>query len=485
MTAITEEARRHAVAAAATAAASAPAGQREVGSVIYKGEKLPLAVARVPLEHVLLNPRSHRIRAQLQSRPGSDYQTVMDDPYGAHAQQLLRDLLKQTEGYSRIKASLARQGQDEAGVITAGGVLINANTRAVALEELGESYIDVMVLPEDATDRELDELELSLQMARDLKQDYSFTSQLLFIEDLVDAGWGIEELGMRLRPDLPDDKNGRRDARQHVHQELRLLSLIREVIDLSGGAATFVQFDDRRQALIEISDDYEAEKNKRPDDATRVRDAQLAGMLANIDYRRLRGVDLRLLDGYLPTAMREDRVLGPVSDALLSPATSVGSAEDDDPTAALAGLDLLDDDEAAPAGDAATLPSFRTVLTLLARAGDDEFVILPGAEPDEAISRHGFVAAVGEVFETALQNRRDDNDQIDELAKPERFLRDAIRAIDNSRTTFEQVHNRGSFDRDTFLLAREELDRALDQFTDVLNEKLQGTDVDGVSDDDE
>lgn len=465
MAPITEDDRRKVVAAAAAAAAAAPG--REVGSVSYKGEKLPLPVARVPLEYVLLNPGSHRIRAQLRSRPAADYQTVKDHPYDEHAQRLLRTLLQRTDGYRQIRTSLQREGQEEAGVITADGVLINANTRAVALMELGNQYIDVMVLPDDATQRELDDLELTLQMARDLKQEYSFTSQLLFIEDLIDAGWSIEQLGMRLRPDLANDKAGRKEAVQHVQQELRLLSLIRDVLELGDGAATFVQFDERRQALIEIADDYELLKNKRPLDAARVRDAQLAGMLADIDYRRLRNVDLTLLDKYLPAAVRDHHVLGDASDVLLTDDSAPTSDADTDQ---LDGLALLDEDESA--AEQATSPSFKTILTLLAQAGDDEFVVLPGADPAKPLTRATFAAAVNGVFDTAFENRRAQDDAVNELVRPEKFVLDAARLIDNARTAFADVHNRGDFDRDGFLAAREELDRALEELANTVDAQL-------------
>lgn len=56
MTKLTDDDRRRIIAAAAQAAATAP--DREVRSVSYKGKKLPLPVARVPLDSVLLNPRS-------------------------------------------------------------------------------------------------------------------------------------------------------------------------------------------------------------------------------------------------------------------------------------------------------------------------------------------------------------------------------------------------------------------------------------------
>jgi hypothetical protein len=469
MTTIDHAARAKVIADAAAAALAAPAGQRPVNTVPYRGQRLALPVAHVPLDHVLLNPRSHRIRAQLQSESAEQATTVATDPYGEASQEILRALLSSTEGFAKIKIGLEREGQIEAGVITAGGVLINANTRAVALAELGKPVIDVMVLPDDATDRDLNELELTLQMARDTKQDYSFTSQLLFIEDLINSQWSIEELGMSLRPDLPDTPAGRKDARAHVQSELRLLSLIRDVITLSGGAAKFIDFDERRQALIEIDSDYEALKNKNPTDASRLRDAQLAGMLSNIDYRKLRNVDLRLLNRYLPEALEGDPVLGSASETLLS--GDVADVVSEIPDTQLDGLDLLDEDED---DSSSRLPSFRTVLTLIAQTDPDGVVLLTVDGEERQIERTQFIAAVEQVFLNALSVAAADSSRTDAVAAPTKFLLDAVRAVDNARDAFTEVANRGDFDRDKFDIAREKLDETLEQLTATVDEQLRG-----------
>src|SRR5262245_4169188 len=73
-------------------------------------------VVDLPLDCVVLNPGSHRIRAQLASHPQREL--VERDPFSQEAQEILADLLRKTEGFEDLKANLADVGQNEAGVVT-------------------------------------------------------------------------------------------------------------------------------------------------------------------------------------------------------------------------------------------------------------------------------------------------------------------------------------------------------------------------------
>ena len=47
-------------------------------------------------------------------------------------------IAERTEGFEDLKANLGEVGQNDVGVVTRRGVLVNANTRAVALRDLGK-----------------------------------------------------------------------------------------------------------------------------------------------------------------------------------------------------------------------------------------------------------------------------------------------------------------------------------------------------------
>lgn len=454
---ITTEARQHSISAAVQAAEqAAKTGNGTAQAVRWKGSELVLPVASVDLDLVLLNPHSHRISAQLQSLPRSKQNVVASDPYGAEAQETITKLLRDTTGYERIKNALANDGQQDPGVLTTAGVLVNGNTRAVALRELREKYVKVLVLPQDATSKEITDLELRLQMEQEVKQPYSFTSSLLFIEDLINSGnYNTLEVGQALRTDLTDSKADKKRATELVELELRLLGLIRDVLTASGGALNFLYFDDKRQALLEIDQDYQKVKNTKPEEAARIRDAQLAGLIAGVDYRKLREIDSTLLDNYVTTALRENNSLAPYVDALLSTSSPSESAPD--------GLDLLDDDQTLAGG-----PSLSVLYTLLAKSGPDDNVSLPvtNGVPAE-LSRKAVAAGLHGALMTAIENKQLDSRRLDDLTAPMVHLREATRSLDKATTAYGDVQQRAGFDRGAFALALQEYQRAAAELATV------------------
>lgn len=476
---ITTATRESSIQAAVDAAKQAVAsGGGTAEELRWKGGKLVLPVATVDLDVVLLSPHSHRIKAQLQSLPQSEQDLVAADPYGKQAQSLIAHLLRETPGFERIKNALANDGQLYAGVLTTGGVLVNANTRAVALRDLREQYIKVIILPADAGPKEITELELQLQMEKEVKQDYSFTSQLLFIEDLINSGnYTTLEVGRALRPSLTTSKKDTKAAVDLVEGELRLLGLIREIVSASGGALNFLYFDDQRQALIEIDQDYQRSKSTKPEEAGRVRDAQLAAMIAGVDYRRLREIDSNLLDNYVVPALGESTTLAPHIDTLL---TVDGAGGAPDAVAAPAGVSEFfgDDEEEAAPGVPSTAtnhskPSLSGLYTLLAQTKPDEDITLPspGASDDDSVSLPRVVVAT-ELFSgltTAIENKKRDARQIDDLTAPMVHLKEAARVLDKAATAYADVKDRPGFKRTDFEAAVQEYERAAAAFQSVVS----------------
>lgn len=477
-TTITIEARKQAIQAAVQAADGASrAGNGTSESIRWKTGQLILPVASVDVDVVLLSRDSHRIKAQLQSLPQAEQDLVESDPYGVQAQEIIARLLRETAGYERIKSAIANDGQLDAGVLTTGGVLVNANTRVVALRELRQKYVKVVVLPEDAGPKEITELELRLQMEQEVKQPYSFTSQLLFIEDLVNSGnYTTAEIGRALQPGLTNSRTDLKKAVDLVEGELRLLSLIREVLAMSGGALNLLYFDGKQQALFEIDQDYQKIKNTKPEQAARVRDAQLAGMIAEIGYRELRDVDAVLLDEYVGPALEEDVILAPHLDALLEVTASEGDS-------ALEGLDLLGDetDDEPLKGEF----SLSGIYTLLARTKPEEHITLPTEDGTVAnLSREVVVTGLRGALTTAIENKKRDTRRLDRLTAPMLHLKEAAKALDSATVAYAEVSSRAGFRQTDFLKAVAEYQRAATNFsmsTD-LGDDVEGDDLAGDAD---
>lgn len=301
---MTSEARTEAILSALEAEDQSPQAERH--SIPWKGGSERCTVIEIDLDVVLLNPQSHRIRAQLDSHDKAG--SVREDPFGDQAQEILAELLRASRGFEDIKASLLEEGQRDPGVITRKGVLVNANTRAVALGDAGKKYLKVMVLPEGATTSQISELELRLQVREELKQEYSFTNELLFIQECRDTGWSIKRISKELGY---SSSLGELRGSEQVEHQLRMLETIRELRQMSNGRLSYEFFDEMKQAMIDLDQAYQKLMKKDVAAAQRLRTARMVGILSRMYYRDLRNIDEEFVDSYLSPEIEDDDSLKP------------------------------------------------------------------------------------------------------------------------------------------------------------------------------
>ncbi|WP_165488665.1 MULTISPECIES: ParB/RepB/Spo0J family partition protein [Dyella] len=102
---------------------------------------------------------------------------------------------------------LERDGQREPLLVTSSGVVVNGNRRLAAMRELGMPYVDVMVLPADATTDEIVDIEASLQGRPETKLDYDWIGQGQLINRLVQMGRSTREVAIRLHRSEKEIKN--------------------------------------------------------------------------------------------------------------------------------------------------------------------------------------------------------------------------------------------------------------------------------------
>lgn len=184
---MTEVARRQQIQKALDAHAQMEAAERRPFPLSRGNTTLP--VVSVPLAVPILNAKSFRIAPALLDHPKGAF--VASDPDSPEAQQVVADLVRAAHKNAKdLKQSLKDEGQDEPGVITRSGVLINANTRCVLMRDLladGDLRTDalrVAVLPPDVTPAELFDLEAVLQKQKDHKDQYDLVSELMMLRTL-------------------------------------------------------------------------------------------------------------------------------------------------------------------------------------------------------------------------------------------------------------------------------------------------------------
>jgi hypothetical protein len=433
---MTSEARREAVDKAMQAFAE-PGSPKEAIQLPYKdGQGGPYPVISVPVDAVLFNPRSHRIKSQLESHPKRGL--VASDPYSREAQDVIHEILAMTEDFELLKANLSEYGQRDPGVVTRDGLLVNANTRLAALRDLGADYVRAAVLPSDADEHAIDRLELELQVQRDFKQDYTFTNELIFLNELLNAhGYTEEKVAKALNwAASADDKELKRGV-DRVRQAVRLYAAVRYIQSLSEHALPLTFFDDKRQALIDLDDKYESLKDTDPDEAERMKHARILGILSGNFYRELRRIDGGTAVDTLIARLEEKDVLGEEVSSLTTAAPSeiTGERTDD--------ADLLDDSDT----DEDREPDVSTLVAIIAKSHGKGEIELPSGK---SVDRAAVLREVAESIDEAAEEMHATDRFSKNITGPLKHLNAAVTSAKAAAVGYAQVHQTPGFDNGKF-----------------------------------
>jgi ribosomal protein L13E len=430
--------------------------ESETWRVPWRGNMEKMPVIRIALDSVVLNPTSHRIKSQLESASEAR-KAIAEDPEGEAAQEAIAKLLRETLRFGELKQNLDDDEQREPGIVTRQGRLINGNTRAVALRELGEEHVDVAVLPADASLGEIYDLELDLQVAQDYRQDYSFTNELLFVEDLItQEGRNEEEVALRLRWASPTKKSSLKKGSEKVRRYVRHLSLIREIQEMSGGQVPLTDFDEAEQAMQELDKAFEAMRDKDPPAAQRLKAARTLGLLVDLGYSRQRVVDSGWVEDYLKEAIIEDMVLNDVLEAV---AGGAAEADETDPGDGLGEFEVTPEEggEDPPVHALVQLLSER-----LSSTSGEEKIKLPTSEGEKDFDREGIRESIEEAMRSAAEDAQRAAKAGNELQLPVHLASESARQLSKARQAYEEVAGRDGFHLDELRAEVEKARRALD-----------------------
>lgn len=392
----------------------------------------------LPLDVPLLWANSHRIRAELEAL---EYDFVRKEPTSEATQAALQHLWKKAHRkFEKLKESLSVEGQTEPGVITREGILVNGNTRLVALRELGKRWIRVAVLDSDARPFELAELELRLQVRESGHDTYRLSNELLFIHEMKwEHGRTDEEIARQLnwtpsRPAL---------GKQRVELYLRLLSLVRELQhrdprlpitffdDERGGTGKLQQLKELEQRYFELVDEGETVK------AGLLLDAWvLVARSGFASVHQIRAVTRRenFVDDFLLPRLGEQEVFGDAVESIVRPSVSLRGRD-------LPGVGDLDAGEVGSDG----APYDLRPLVRMVETDDGETLSIPGSEDplDATIVK----AAIRDAIDGALRENRAEDRAEDALGAPVDALRKAAREIRRATEDYLELRGTKDFER--------------------------------------
>ncbi|MBQ0867868.1 ParB/RepB/Spo0J family partition protein [Streptomyces sp. RK75] len=279
-------------------------GTRETVTVDWNGQALHVDVIDLPLDELLFNPATHRIRAQC-SHDRKREATLKAEPWRSDSQDYLASLLKampadparRDPDFDKLKEDLRQYGQNEPGLVTHQGIIVNGNTRVAALRELGVPTTRVGVLPASFTWDDITAVELSLQLRNDSRREYSYINRLLAIDERIRLGVSREAIAKEFRCTV-----------KTVDQHVWILQLIRDQIERSesdGAALRLVDFEGMQERLKELHRDYINLAKADPDGAEALREYRVAAMLLGFAKTDVRFIDEGFFEDYLSKQLPE------------------------------------------------------------------------------------------------------------------------------------------------------------------------------------
>lgn len=437
---MTDESRKKQIEKALAARAEQPETDRPSHPLVWRNnvEKY-MPVVDLPLDVPLLWADSHRIRAELEA---PEFEFVRKERTTEAAQETLHGLWRKAHRkFEKLKESLEVEGQTEPGVITREGVLINGNTRLVALRELGKQWIRVAVLDSDARPFELADLELRLQVRETGHDTYRLSNELLFIHEMR---WAYKRTDEEIARQLNWTPSRPAIGKKRVELYHRLLALIRQMQHRDAGLPiTF--FDDegrgsgKLQQLKELEQRYnELHTSGETAEANLLLDAWLIVARSGFSsVHQIRAVTRRddFVSEFLLPRLGEQNLFGEQAESLVRASSA--------PDASLPGIDDLDTDLGADAiGDAYNL---RPLLELV-EAEEGTTVALPGSNGAQ-LPADRVKAAIRAAVEGAVRDHRAEDRAEDALDAPVDALRKAGREIKRALDAYRDLQGTKEFER--------------------------------------
>jgi hypothetical protein len=174
----------------------------------YKGETSTVKVYRIPLDYLIYNKYNGRIGSDVLSYERQN--GVLDAEKEADRTLIEKFLYdsKKDRNDTTMK-SLQQNRQQRYGIVTSDGTIVDGNRRAMLLNrlfhkhtELGYTYAQVehckyflaIILPDDAEEKDIQQLETIYQMGEDDKLDYNPIEKYLKCKELKRLGFSDENI---------------------------------------------------------------------------------------------------------------------------------------------------------------------------------------------------------------------------------------------------------------------------------------------------
>lgn len=221
----------------------------------YKGTTSQQIVWRIPLDYLVYNKYNGRIGSDVLSyeKQKGELNAELD----SDREIIEKFLFESKADRNKITMdSLLKIGQQRYGIVTSDGIIVDGNRRAMLLnklyhehEKLGYSYAQVekckyflaIILPDDAEERDIQQLETIYQMGEDDKLDYNPIEKYLKCKELKRLGFTEKQIAEFM---------GEQESK--IKEWLRILALMEEYLEEYGYDGIYTRLEKTEGPFVDL-----------------------------------------------------------------------------------------------------------------------------------------------------------------------------------------------------------------------------------------
>jgi len=221
---------------------------KEVKKIRYQNLPLERPVVEIPLEYLVYNKYNGRIKAITLSYE-REFGPI--DPI-ENRDLLISFLWNSAEARNKqTKESIENFGQNEPGIVTKDGIIIDGNRRASIISKINNDIekeedkikFRAIILPDELekSRRDIIYLETVYQIGVDSKVDYDPIEKYLRCQELIDLGYDDSEIANMMAVKEPK-----------IREWLEILGLMHEYLDHYGYSNLYTRLDKREGYFVDL-----------------------------------------------------------------------------------------------------------------------------------------------------------------------------------------------------------------------------------------
>jgi hypothetical protein len=219
----------------------APEGAEKI---VWEDSLQSMAVYNIPLDCLVYNKYNGRILTRTKSLEAQDKAIDVETKEG---KELIEKLLWESkpERNKTTLSDLEKFGQKRVGIVTADGIIIDGNRRAMLLNKSGKyNYFRAIVLPVTLEENplEIEKLETSYQMGEDEKLSYNPIEKYLKAQTLQAKGVKLSDIANWMNEPIGE-----------VEKYIRTMKIMDEYLEVYKYNKMYTQLDGREDPFLSVS----------------------------------------------------------------------------------------------------------------------------------------------------------------------------------------------------------------------------------------